>query len=110
MVDSLNPAINPSPLASDLKGMDICNALEANVYALNALGGATETFLPNTLSDAWNNGCVIQYGSHQILVMPRPSSVALMHAIQSFLHISSCLVQITTRVHQSVPLRKLSHD
>ena len=75
MVDSLDPAINPSPLASDLEGMDICNALEANVYALNALGGATETFLPNTLSDAWNNGCVIQYGSHQILVMPRPSSV-----------------------------------
>ena len=73
MNNSFDPAINSNPIASSMQGMEICDALEANAYVLSAVGMPTRTFLPNTLSDAWNNGCVVEYGSHQMLVMPSPS-------------------------------------
>lgn len=69
---SFDPIENSNPIASDLKGLAICDALKINSYVLEKLPTPTRIFLPQGLNDAWDDGCVIEFGSHQILVMPNP--------------------------------------
>ena len=68
-----DPLQNQNPIASGLEGIEICNALEGNTYAEKYVGIPTRTFLPKGLDGAWDDGCVLAYGSHQILVVPTPS-------------------------------------
>ncbi len=66
MMDSLDS------IASGLEGIDICNALEVNPYVQVHVGSPVRKFLPKTRDLFWDNGCVMDYGSHQVLFMPSP--------------------------------------
>ena len=72
MMDSFDPAENSNPIASDLKGLEICDALKVNAYVKDYVGTSSRTFLPQGLDGAWGDGCVMEFGAHQILVVPNP--------------------------------------
>ena len=73
VMDSFDPTKNSNPIASGLKGLEICDALKVNAYVKDYVGTPSRTFLPQGLDSAWDDGCVMEFGSHQILVVPNPS-------------------------------------
>ena len=73
MMDSFDATKNSNPIASGLKGLEICDALEVNAYVKGYFGTSSRTFVPKGLDGAWGNGCVMEFGSHQILVVSNPS-------------------------------------
>lgn len=61
MMNSLNS------MPPGFRGMDICNEL-IQVYSMVPV----RKYLPKTGDLSWDDGCVMDYGSHQILLAPTP--------------------------------------
>ena len=59
-------------LSPGLTGMNICTELKSLYIASSSSG----EFLPDVKHPGWNNGCVVEYGLHQILIAPNPPSSA----------------------------------
>ena len=59
-------------LSAGLTGINICIEVEG----LPNVPAHTGKFLPVIRHSAWNNGCVIEYGLHQVLLAPKPSGSA----------------------------------
>ena len=55
-------------LSANLENMSICTELKS-LYSKELSSGE---FLPIVKHPRWNNGCVLQYGLHQILIAPNP--------------------------------------
>ena len=68
--NSNHPSYDDVKINSGLVGVNICNELIAHQSILSVVGSPTKIFLPNTLNASWNNGCVMDYGSHQVLLLP----------------------------------------
>jgi len=57
-------------LPAGLTGIDICKTLQG----LPNVSTPSSEFLPVVGHPAWSNGCVMEYGLHQILIAPNSTS------------------------------------
>ena len=77
-------AVNPVS-----KGQQICYDLKA----LPGIQSPSRIFTPITLDPSWNKGCVMEYPSHQVLVVPDSSGGSVQYLIFSCTaHDSSSLI------------------
>ena len=107
MMDSFDATKNSNPVVSGLKGMDICDALKVNAYVKDRVGTPSGTFLPQGLDSAWDDGCVIEFGSHQILVVPNPSQSS--SGLRPYL-IVSCTIYDNTSTSMICPFVEPASD
>ena len=66
-------------LSPGLTGMNICTELKS-LYGEELSSGE---FLPDVKHPDWNNGCVVEYGLHQILIAPNPPTYLILFCRES---------------------------
>ena len=81
---------NSSKVKSGSQGEDICDDLSKDLPSGQS---PSRIFTPNTLDSSWDQGCVMEYSSHQVLVVPDSSGGSVQYLIFSCTaHDSSSLI------------------
>ena len=71
---------NSSKVKSGSQGEDICDDLSKDLPSGQS---RPRIFTPKTLDSSWDKGCVLEYPSHQVLVVPAPSGSSVQYLIIS---------------------------